>query len=117
MNGGGRVGDDVQGAPGEPIGLREPPEKDMGIEKDPQGSLLPGEDPRDPGREGSVEIPFDLDLARETSGGASGPGERDQLRNRVSVAGDHDLLPAGDAAEQPREVRLRLMDVEGLHVD
>lgn len=117
VNGGGRVGDDVQGALGEPVGLREPPEKDVGVEKDPQRSLLAGEGPRDPGWERSLEIGFDLDLSGEPSGGASGPGERDQLRDRVSVSGDYDLLPAGDTAKQLRKMRLGLVDVEGLHVD
>lgn len=117
VNCGSRVGDDVQGALGELIGFREPPEKDVGVEKDPQRSLLAGEGPRDPGWERSLEIVSDLDLPGEPSRGTPGPGERDQFRYRLSVAGDHDLLPPGDPVEQPGEMSLGLVDVEGLHVD
>src|SRR5258708_11955160 len=64
-----------------------------------------------------IEVIRDPDLAVVLAQLARGRrlGHRNQARHRLAGARDHHLLAGGHLAEQPREVGLRLVDIDLFH--
>ena len=74
---------------------------------------------KDIGGKRIVEIICDPDLTcQQTQFTRLGPlGQRHQASQRAPRFGDNDLLTGGRAFDQGRQIRLRLIEVDGVHIE